>query len=212
MLTPYHLLWRGRTPRNTSSIEARFSATPTSGVYPLTVTFTPYASGAAVEQYAWDFTNDGVVDSTSAVTTYIYASAGVFSPKLTVYNTCIGLIDSTVATSLIEVSATPSAPQGVFVASPLSGTIPLTVTFTASASGPLSQIYWDPDNDGDYDSFGSATTFIFTSVGTYRPTMILIGTEGYDTRVSGVAIVATSAPITPSTSAVSWQPWRNRLV
>lgn len=211
MLTPYHLLWRGRTPRNTTTIEAKFSATPTSGTYPLTVTFTQTASGA-VEHYAWSFTDNGVVDSTSAVATWIYASASSFNPRLTVYNDTYLLIDTTVASASIQVSAPASAPQGIFTASPLSGTVPLTVTFNASVSGPLSQIYWDADNDGSYDAFGSTLIYIYTSVNSYRPRMVLIGTQGVDTNVSGVTINAVSAPITPSTSAVNWRPWRNRLV
>ena len=44
---------------------ANFSAVPTSGNEPLTVQFTDASTGT-VSSYAWDFDNDGTVDSTTA--------------------------------------------------------------------------------------------------------------------------------------------------
>jgi PKD repeat protein len=192
-------------------IQANYSATPLTGYFPLTVTFEDKSSGV-ITNYAWDFLGDGgVPDSTSASPTYIYVSAGVYSPQLTVYNTSSGVINVCAISNYVVVCAPPTAPQGTFTASPQSGTTPLTVTFDASVSGPLAQIYWDFDGDGSYETFGSTAQYIYTSAGTYNPRMVLTGLEGYDTVVSNTTIEVSSSPLTPSTSAVTWQSWRTRL-
>lgn len=64
---------------------AAFSATPTSGTAPLTVSFTDQSSGAPTS-WAWDFQNDGIVDSNQQNPTFEYAAAGTYSVKLTVGN------------------------------------------------------------------------------------------------------------------------------
>jgi trimeric autotransporter adhesin len=65
---------------------ASFTASPTSGVAPLTVQFTDTSSGT-VESRAWDFQNDGIVDSTAANPTFTYTSPSTYTAKLTVANT-----------------------------------------------------------------------------------------------------------------------------
>jgi PKD repeat protein len=64
---------------------ASFTASPTSGVAPLTVQFTDTSSGT-VDSRAWDFQNDGIVDSTAASPTFTYTSANTYTAKLTVTN------------------------------------------------------------------------------------------------------------------------------
>jgi PKD repeat protein len=63
---------------------ADFSADVTSGEAPLTVQFSDLSAGA--ESWAWDFDDDGVVDSTNQSPQYIYAEAGVYNVSLTVSN------------------------------------------------------------------------------------------------------------------------------
>ncbi|MGH3031770.1 MAG: DUF7594 domain-containing protein, partial [Gaiellaceae bacterium] len=64
---------------------ASFTASPTSGVAPLTVQFTDTSTGT-VDSRAWDFQNDGVVDSTAANPSFTYTSASTYTAKLTVTN------------------------------------------------------------------------------------------------------------------------------
>ncbi|HWS21200.1 MAG TPA: PKD domain-containing protein, partial [Methanoregula sp.] len=66
---------------------AAFSATPRSGTVPFTVTFTDTSTGTAPLSYAWDFQNDGSVDSTLKNPSYQYTAAGTYTVKLTVTNT-----------------------------------------------------------------------------------------------------------------------------
>jgi trimeric autotransporter adhesin len=64
---------------------ASFSASPTSGTAPLTVQFTDASTGGPTS-WGWDFQNDGTIDSTEQNPTFIYASAGTYSVKLTAGN------------------------------------------------------------------------------------------------------------------------------
>jgi hypothetical protein len=65
----------------------KVSATPTSGEAPLTVTFssagTTDPDGDSL-RYAWDFNNDGVVDSRQANAVYTFTENGNFRPTLKV--------------------------------------------------------------------------------------------------------------------------------
>jgi trimeric autotransporter adhesin len=64
---------------------ASFVAAPSSGVAPLTVQFTDTSSGS-VDLRAWDFQDDGTVDSTAASPAFTYASPGTYTARLTVSN------------------------------------------------------------------------------------------------------------------------------
>ena len=82
---------------------AAFSGTPTTGTAPLTVQFSGSATGTGPFTYAWDFTNDGVTDSTTQNPSHIYPSAGTYSVNLTV--TGPGGSDSETKTNYITVTA-----------------------------------------------------------------------------------------------------------
>lgn len=63
---------------------ADFSASPTNGTAPLTVTFTNLTVGD-IASYAWDFNGDGTTDSTSAnPAPYTYTSGGQYQAQLIV--------------------------------------------------------------------------------------------------------------------------------
>jgi len=62
---------------------ADFTATPLSGNAPLTVQFTDASTGV-VTGWAWDFDNNGVVDSIAQNPTYTYTTPGTYTVKLTV--------------------------------------------------------------------------------------------------------------------------------
>ena len=64
---------------------ADFSATPTSGTAPLAVNFSDLSSGSPTS-WAWDFDNNGVVDSTVQNPSIVYANPGTYTVKLTVSN------------------------------------------------------------------------------------------------------------------------------
>jgi PKD repeat protein len=85
--------------------EASFSAVPRSGVVPQTVTFTDHSiapEAAAVVSWAWDFDNDGTIDSHLRNPTYTYHAAGRYTVSLTVTDSA-GISDTQMQTGYIEV-------------------------------------------------------------------------------------------------------------
>ncbi|MTK64219.1 MAG: hypothetical protein F8N15_06820 [Methanobacterium sp.] len=62
---------------------ANFTVNSTSGIAPVTVQFTDKSSGN-VTGYAWDFNNDGIIDSTLQNPVWTYSGAGVYSVSETV--------------------------------------------------------------------------------------------------------------------------------
>ena len=126
-----------------------FSATPTIGSSPLTVQFTDssFSSPNAIQTWAWDFENDGTVDSTVQNPSFVYTGAcSTFDVSLTV-NDAAGRSGTLVKTDYI----TTDPQDATFSATPQTGCAPLTVQFTPTAAG-ASSYAWDFDNDGTVDS------------------------------------------------------------
>ena len=175
---------------------AAFSATPRSGTAPLTVTFTDASTGTAPLTYAWDFQNDGSVDSTLKNPSYQYTAAGTYTVKLTVTNT-VGS-DPEVKAGYITVSAVTVAPVAAFSATPRSGTAPLTVTFTDASTGTAPLTYaWDFQNDGSVDSTLKNPSYQYTAAGTYTAKLTVTNTVGSDSEVKAGYITVSAVTVAP---------------
>ena len=83
---------------------ADFTATPTSGGAPLTVTFNDTSSSNPT-RWAWDFNNDGTTDATTRNATYTYSVTGTYTVNLTVTNAAGS--DSEVKAGLINAYGIP---------------------------------------------------------------------------------------------------------
>jgi glucose/arabinose dehydrogenase len=100
---------------------AAIAANPTSGPAPLAVAFngTGSADPDPADQgrltYAWDFTNDGGVDSTAVSPTFTYPAAGTYTARLTVTDTL-----GATGTATVTITAGDSAP-GAFIDTPVEG-------------------------------------------------------------------------------------------
>jgi PKD repeat protein len=92
----------GGSPPAAEPPVAAFSATPTSGPAPLAVSFTD-ASTNLPTSWAWDFDNDGTVDSTNQNPVFSYATPGTYTVKLTASNSAGG--DDEVKTDFVIVGA-----------------------------------------------------------------------------------------------------------
>jgi PKD repeat protein len=101
---------------------AAFSLSPTSGPAPLTVQFTDQSTNTPTS-WAWDFDNDGIVDSTAQNPSNVYSVAGTYSVKLTVTNADGS--DSLTKTDAVSVGVAPPPPD--------------TMAFTAIADTRVSQ-------------------------------------------------------------------------
>ncbi|AKB81749.1 cell surface protein [Methanosarcina barkeri 3] len=189
----------GETPNETEAPVAVFTATPTSGTAPLTVNFTDQSTGT-VSSYAWDFNNDGNVDSTEQNPIYTYAAAGSYTVNLTVIGP--GGSDSKVKTGYVKVTgSSPGKPVAAFSASPASGKTPLTVTFTDTSTGSPTKWKW---------SFGDGTTSTkqnpkhkYSAAGKYTITLTVSNAKGSNTATETDYVKVISKPAANFTSSVT---------
>ncbi|MBL8896363.1 MAG: PKD domain-containing protein [Planctomycetes bacterium] len=89
---------------------AEFDAAPLRGFGPLTVQFTDRSFTTApsgIASYAWDFENDGIVDSTAASPTFTYTTPGSYSVRLRVLDGNGGS-DDRLARATVVVHAPPT--------------------------------------------------------------------------------------------------------
>ncbi|AKB30309.1 cell surface protein [Methanosarcina siciliae T4/M] len=162
--------------------EANFSSNVSSGKAPLTVGFTDESTGEGITDWAWDFENDGNVDSTEQNPVHTYTADGNYTVNLTV--TSAAGSDSEVKDAYIVVSESlPESPVANFTATPTSGNAPLTVNFTDASTGTVSSYAWDFDNDGNVDSTEQSPSYIYAAVGTYTVNLTVTGTGGSDSEV-----------------------------
>ncbi|GIH09700.1 hypothetical protein Rhe02_77670 [Rhizocola hellebori] len=119
--------------------DAVIDATPTQGPTPLAVSFNATGSTDADPAddgsltYAWDFTDDGTTDSTSATPSFTYTTAGTYTARLTVTDT-LGATD----TATVTISAGNQAPTAVMT-TPVVGTtwkVGDTIAFSGTATDP----------------------------------------------------------------------------
>jgi PKD repeat protein len=138
-----------------------FSADVTSGVSPLTVSFTNTSTNAT--NYLWYF-GDGTTSSEKNPV-HIYSTSDAskkFDVALKVWNSISS--DSISKIAYIQLGESISAS---FSASKTSGTIPLEVAFTDLSTGNITSWEWDFNNDGTVDSYLQNPTYTFTTAGTY---------------------------------------------
>ncbi|MDQ3565320.1 MAG: PKD domain-containing protein, partial [Pseudomonadota bacterium] len=122
-----------KTISSTTAPKASFSANPTFGVAPLTVTFADTSTGTISTRYST--LGDGTT-STATSGAKTYSTPGTYPVSLTV----TGPGGSSTATTTITASA--AAPVANFTASPTSGTAPLAVNFTNSSTGNITSYSW----------------------------------------------------------------------
>lgn len=162
---------------------ADFAADVTSGIVPLTVTFTNNSINA--NSYDWDFGDSNT--STEENPSHTYTSAGTYTVTLTA--TGDSTSDTETKTDYITVT-TGILPVAAFEADVTTGFAPLTVTFTNQSTDSTSYA-WD---------FGDSNTstvenpsHTYASAGTYTVTLTATGDSGSDTMTKTDYIVATEA-------------------
>nr|WP_202798128.1 DUF3344 domain-containing protein [Methanocella conradii] len=164
---------------------AQFTSNVTSGVTPLTVQFTDQSTGS-ITGWAWDFDNDGMVDSTEQNPVYTYNAPGTYTVNLTV--TGPGGSDSEIKTDYITVSL--AAPVADFTANVTSGNSPLIVSFTDRSTGNITSWAWDFDNDGMVDSTEQNPVYNFSVGGYYTVNLTVTGPGGSNSTIKANYITA----------------------
>ncbi|AKB30311.1 cell surface protein [Methanosarcina siciliae T4/M] len=193
--TDYITVSESSTPEEPEPVAA-FNADVTNGTVPLTVNFTDKSTESPTS-WAWDFDNDGSIDSTEQNPSYTYTSAGTYTVNLTVANAEGN--DSEVKTDYITASesSTPTEPVAAFNADVTNGTVPLTVNFTDQSTGTPTSWAWDFDNDGSIDSTEQNPSFTYTTSGNYTVNLTVSSAAGGDSEVKAEYITVTDSSTTP---------------
>ena len=176
---------------------AAFSGTPLSGTAPLTVQFTDESINFP-SSWAWDFNNDGTVDSTAQNPTYTYPGAGTYTVKLIVMNGAGS--DDEVKVSYITVNAQPLppvAPVAAFRANTTSGMAPLIVQFTDESTNSPSSWAWDFNNDDIVDSTDPNPICSYSFAGIYPVKLTVTNGAGSDDEVKVGYITVIAPPVKP---------------
>jgi PKD repeat protein len=125
--------------------------------------------------WAWDFENDGVVDSTDQNLVHTYPGPGKYSISLTVTNAAGS--DAEVRKDYITVNP-ERPPDAKFTASPRAGTAPLTVTFRDLSKGTVDSWLW---NFGDGSiSTEQSPVHLYATPGTYSVNLTVANEGGSD--------------------------------
>ena len=167
---------------------AGFVGSPTSGDYPLSVTFTNQSTGAT--SYSWNFGDGGT--STSTNPGHTYTSAGTFTVTLTATNSCGS--DQMVRTSYITVTTPPCyAPVADFSGSPTSGDYNLLVTFTDLSTNSPTSWSWTFGDGGTSTSQNPSHTY--TAAGNYTVSLTATNSCGSDVETKTAYITVTEPPV-----------------
>lgn len=187
----------GMCNANDSTPIASAQASPTNGGAPLVVTFTGSATlGDAPLSYSWNFGDGASAAGQTAQNTY--QNSGSYNAVLTVTDADGDTSSSGVTITVGQANLTPIATAS---ASPQSGTAPLTVMFTGSASGgnaPLSYLW----NFGDgQTSTAQSTQHTYALNGSFVASFRVTDADG-DIATSNVVISVSPQPfdftVTPS--------------
>lgn len=165
---------------------ADFSATPTTGVAPLSVAFTSLAAGA-YDTVEWRF-GDGAT-STETNPTHVYDTPGVYDVSLSISGP--GGTDGETKCDYITVY-TPA--QAAFSATPVDGLAPLEVQFTDQSTGDISSYAWD-FGDGGASALQNPT-HVYSTAGTYDVSLVVSGNGGTSTETKTALVTAGLGTIT----------------
>lgn len=166
-----------------------------------------YINGSLAGSATWA----GAASTTFPISTSNY-SDGTYGAHAILYDTNAHLTTTTSVLFYIANSVTPAPPafSGSFIAVPLTGNTPVSVEFTASISGSVAQIFWDFDGDGSFTASTTNATALFSTGGTFSPTMRLISGAGSVVDITNTNYL-TFTSLSPSTADVIWRSWRSRL-
>ncbi|MCB1217064.1 PKD domain-containing protein, partial [bacterium] len=212
--TPSNIVSFGAQGGNLSPV-ASFTADPTSGDAPLSVSFDASASSdpdglngdiTDIVQFQWDFEGDGIVDETgsSPTTQHTYLQPGQFGATLLVFDSGAGFAVS--SAEIVIGQAGNVAPLASLTAQPLSGQAPLPVQFDASAStddGGIGNLTfeWDFNGDGSFDlSTGSnpQATNLYAIDGAFEATVRVSDSGALsDTASVSIAVEPESLNLSP---------------
>lgn len=149
------------------------------------------SSGSSIEDYAWDFTDDGVWDSSGKIVTHSYSSAGTYTVRLKVTDS-LGIT----STNTLNVQITSTKPTAAFSFSPSSPKTSQEVDFqdtSTDSDGTIASWHWDFD-DGS-TSTKRNPTHAFEDDGSHSVTLTVTDNDGLQDSVTKSVSVKNRKPV-----------------
>ncbi|MCK4764542.1 MAG: PKD domain-containing protein [Candidatus Aminicenantes bacterium] len=165
---------------------AGFTGTPTSGLAPLTVSFTDQSSGAT--SWSWNFGDTGT--STQENPSHQYTSPGVYTVSLTVTNAYGN--DTETKTDYITVAAM-QPPVADFTASSTGIYEGSNVTFTDQSTNNPTSWSWTFSGGTPSSSTAQNPTITYNTAGTYAVSLTAYNGAGNDTETKTGYITVSDA-------------------
>jgi len=187
------------TPVPRAGPVAGFTFTNATGTTPLTVSFTDvsiFDPTSLTNTYAWDFNNDGLIESTARNPVYVFDIPGTFTPNLTV-------TDSYGATATVINTVTVyQRPVAGFTFTPAVGgpaylRVAFTDTSTVDPAATIRSWAWDFDNDGNIDNTTRNPVYVYDIPDTYTPNLTITDSHG------ATATTINTIDVTPPTLAIT---------
>lgn len=167
---------------------ATFTADPTVGLVPLTVTFTDTSTGTITNRF-WDFGDGGTTNLVSTNVVHIYNATGTNTVTLIVSGPAG--ISTNIQADLIRV--TNRIPiVASFTPSVTSGVAPLAVAFSNNTSGTVAFHNWSFGDGGI--STNVNPTHIYSNAGVFTVVLTAGGDAGTNTLTQPNLIVVSNAP------------------
>lgn len=160
-----------------------------------------YVDGSAYASTNW---------STGSYVTISISTSTLTNGGHSIYAYLADVSTNTAYTTTISVLVSNYSPPdfgGSFIATPTTGTPPVSISFTASISGSVAQVLWDFLGTS---VFVSTSTYLYTVASIYSPRMRLIAGTGSIVDITNTNYI-TLVPLTTGTPSVTWISWRNRL-
>lgn len=170
---------------------ANFTATPTIGKNPFVVAFTD-TSETSPSKWYWDF-GDGT-NATDRNPEHTYTRAGTFNVTLKAWND-LGS-DTMTKVAFVKVR-NPAPPVANFTGAPLTGTVPLHVTFNDTSSGNPNGCLWD-FGDG-INATGQNPVHTYIVAGNYTVSLNVTNEDGSDSLTKTEYVCVNSIPPTTLT-------------
>ncbi len=158
-----------------------FSGAPRTGDSPLHVQFNESSTNSPTS-WAWDFQNDGVIDSTDRNASFTFIVPGTYQVRLNATNS--GGTGTRLKGNYITVTGEdPNLPGTDFTSDVRTGFAPLTVHFTDNSTNSPTAWAWDFQNDGVIDSTDQNPTFIYITAGQFPVNLTATNAAGSKTRL-----------------------------
>jgi PKD repeat protein len=144
------------------NITADFNAAPLSGTVPLVVQFTDLstAENTTITSWAWDFENDGTIDSTEQDPTWTYTENGTFSVSLTVSDDDI----SDTETKIDYITVLPMGSTIVGIGNITGGLLGVSAEILNAGTLDISSVNWSISLDGGVVLLGRSSSGIIAMI------------------------------------------------